>query len=89
MKRFVKDPDAVLDYAIDWSRWLVAGDAVQSALWTAPSGISIDDDALSGALATVWLSGGTPGETYVVTCSITTTMGRADDRSILIAVEER
>lgn len=33
MTTFLKDPDAVLDYSIEWSKWL-AGDQVQASAWS-------------------------------------------------------
>lgn len=36
-----------------------------------------------------WISGGTAGTTYRVTCRIVTAGGRTDDRSIFIKVKER
>ena len=32
MTTFLKDPDAVLDYSVDWSKWL-AGDQIQTSAW--------------------------------------------------------
>jgi len=33
MTTFIKDPDAVLDYSVDWSKWL-AGDQIQTSAWS-------------------------------------------------------
>lgn len=85
---FVKDPAARLDYAVDWSAWLPEGDTVAAAEWL-PGGLTVDGTSLAGAVATVWLTGGTPGVTYRVTCRVTTTAGRIDDRTMRIFVAER
>ena len=37
MKGFVKDPDAILDYAFDWSPWL-NGDEISTSDWYVDSG---------------------------------------------------
>ena len=37
----------------------------------------------------MWISGGTAGKVYRVTCQITTDSGRIDERSITIRVIER
>ena len=34
---FTKDPDAVLDYSVDWSLWL-AGDTISSSEWLLDDG---------------------------------------------------
>lgn len=88
---FSKAPAAVLDYALSWVPWLTSGDAVASATWTAPSGITIASSpapSLSANVATVWLSGGTNGVSYDIQCAVTTTGGRTDERTIRIYVED-
>jgi len=46
-------------------------------------------DSKTATSATVWLSGGTAGQSYIVTNRITTAAGRTEDRSFTIRVEER
>ena len=38
---FTKDPDAVLDYSVDWSLWL-AGDEISSSEWLLEEGALIE-----------------------------------------------
>lgn len=85
---FIKDPNAVLDYTINWSSWL-GSDIISTSNWAADTGITIDDDSNDTDSATVWLSGGTSGASYAVTNSIVTAAGREDDRTIYILVMER
>jgi hypothetical protein len=85
---FTKDPNAVLDYNIDWTRWL-AGDQIATSEWIIPSGLTKVADSKTAASATVWLSGGSVGQSYTVTNRITTAAGRTEDRSFTIRVEER
>lgn len=86
---YVKDPDAILDYSINWSSWLVTGDTIATSTWTAETGITVDSDSNTTTAATVWLSGGTLGESYDVTNHIVTDAGREDDRTITILVREQ
>jgi hypothetical protein len=86
---FTKDPDAVLDYRVDWSQWLAAGETITVSTWVVPAGITKNSDSLAGSAATVWLSGGMAGTTYRVTNRITTNQGRTDDRSMTITVRDR
>jgi hypothetical protein len=44
---------------------------------------------IGATTATVWLSGGTVGETYTIGCTVTTSMGRTCERSCRILVAER
>lgn len=84
-----KDADAVLDYSINWSQWLLIDDGLATSEWLAEAGIDVDNDTLNAAVTTVWLSGGTAGQSYTVTNRITTDGGRTDDRSIMVYVTER
>jgi hypothetical protein len=87
--RFMKDPDAVLDYKIDWSHWLPEGDTIAASSWDAESGLVVDSNTFDDTSTTVWLSGGTTGADYAVTNHITTTDGREDDRTITIVMKEQ
>ncbi len=90
----VKDPDAVLNYAVDWgvplSNWL-NGASIASVAWTVPAGLALAGQSETATVATVVLSGGTAGEVYTVTCRITTngTPALTDDRSFRVVVRER
>jgi hypothetical protein len=86
--RFIKDPDAVLDYQIDWSDYL-DDDTITTSTWTVPEGIIKDSDTKSDAVATVWLSGGTDGVSYSLVNHIVTDAGREDDRTIVVMIQEK
>lgn len=93
---FCHDPQAVLPYAIDWTTWLTdentggGTDTITSATWSAdPVGLTLEDDSLAGAKATVWISGGAQDSFYRVTCHIVTSAGREDDRTIRVLVTNR
>ena len=84
-----KDPDAVLDYVFNWSAWLENGETISSHTITVGSGITKDSDSESSGIVTIWLSGGTHGNDYLVECEVVTSMGRTDERSINIRCRER
>lgn len=89
---FRKDPDATLDFAVDWSLWLEAGDTIASTTWNVAAGISQPASpapSTTDGKATVWISGGTVGQTYPVTCRVVTSEGRIDERTISIQIEQR
>ena len=88
MTTMTKDPDATLDYQVDWSAWLGA-DTISTSTWVVPSGITKVVDSKTTTTATIWLSGGTIGTLYQVTNRIVTALGRTDDRSLEIMVEAR
>ena len=85
---FTKDPHAVLDYSIEWSRWL-GGDEIGTSDWSVPEPLTKIADTKTTTKTTVWLSGGAAGQSYTVTNRITTTGGRTEDRSFQIRTEER
>lgn len=84
---FVKDPNAVSDYAIDWT--LLSGDTITVSTWTVDTGITKGTDSFSATKTTVWLSGGTAGVTYKCVNHITTAGGRQEDHTIIIICQER
>ena len=89
-KSFIKDPDATLDYAFDWSTyWLQDDESIISHIVTVSSGLTKDMESENSGIVTVWLSGGNVGENYEVSCRIVTSFGRTDDRTIKIMVRER
>lgn len=81
----------VKDYAIDWSKALLVngvdtGDTINGSTWTVESGITKDSDSRATKTTTVWLSGGTAGTEYTITCRVTTTQGRTYERSFLLTI---
>ena len=97
---FVKDPDAVLDYKWDFaastngsgdSDWLASGETISSHTVTADTGLTVDSSSITdtNTSVTAWLSGGTAGTDYGVTCQIVTSASRTDDRTITIKCQER
>ena len=85
--RFIKDPEAVLDYEINWTDWL-NGDTISTSAWTVPSGLTEDSNSKTTTHAKVWLSSGTAGQTYAVGNKIVTTGLRTDERTIYIECKE-
>lgn len=86
---YLKDPDAVLDYIFDWSRWLAGNEEIVASNIEASAGINLDSQENTLTTATAWISGGTSGQPYTVTNRITTDLGRTDDRTITIRVTPR
>lgn len=86
--KFLKDPNAILDYTVDWSDWLDT-DTIATSTWVLPSELTNVSDAKTGTTSTVFLSGGTLGKTHQVVNRITTVLGRTDDRTIKIRIVEK
>lgn len=85
-----KDPNEVLDYAIDWALRL-EGDSIVTSTWLAPvpDDITKESDHTTVNTTTIWLSGGTIGKTYLFTNRVTTAGNRTMDQSVTLEIKER
>lgn len=86
---YIRDKDSRLDYIWDWTAWLTGSETITAVTWVLETGIVNDHTSATTTSATIWLTGGTAGTTYLVTCRISTSAGRIDDRSAKIKVQER
>lgn len=88
------DPDAVLDWRFDWASWLTDGDTITTATVTDTTGtteptITIGAVTHDTTSVTVWLSGGVASQQARLTCHITTSHGRQDDRVLRLHITDR
>jgi hypothetical protein len=89
-----KDPNAVLDYSVDWTDWLATTSPVDTItthniLLPVGSGLTTVTSSVTGGVVTFWVSGGTVGTTEKVTVRITTAGGRVDDRTVYLKIKDR
>lgn len=93
--QIVKSGVGILDYNFDWGSqgWLTAGETISNQVVTTSAGITISAvnllPATNSTLVQIWLSGGSIGQFYLVTCQITTTTGRTDERSFRVYIQIR
>jgi hypothetical protein len=87
--QFSKDPQATLDYQIDWTAWLASTDYIATSTWTTPTGLTAVSNMTTTTTTTIWLAGGTAGGRYEVVNTITTAAGRIDERTLTIIVTDR
>lgn len=98
-----KDKDEIIDYSIDWSRFL-NDDTISAATWyiNDADGVktSVDDadivnglqfvtGTISGQVSTIRVSLGTNNIRYTITCRITTAEGLQYERSVYLRVKEK
>ena len=95
MANFVKDPDALLDYKVDWGEWLGNDQIISALVINDPtasaqtSGLRVASTVVSASAAVVaWLSAGVVDSEYTVTVRIWTSAGRRNDECFTIAIEE-
>jgi len=90
---FLKDPDAAVDYRVDWAAAMAQGVTVAESVWTVEPiealGLAVDGEATSGSAATARLSGGIAGHVYRVGNRVTLSDGSVDERSLVVRVEQR
>lgn len=84
-----KDPNAVLDYTINWTRWLQPGEYITSSSWVVPAGLGNAGTFASGGAVTIFLTGGASGTSYSVVNQIQTSGNRTDKRTLQINVVDR
>lgn len=94
MTLLLKDPAAVLDYAIDWSAdYLDESDLLAESSWSvAPvevGGVAILGTEFGDGKSSVQASGGVAGRIYRLSNRVVTQSGRTDERSIVLRVEKR
>lgn len=93
MSYLLKDPDAVLDYSVDWGAEYLGGDLLSGSSWSVmpdePGGVAVLASAFDATTTNVTASGGVAGRLYRLVNAVVLQSGRADHRSILLRVEAR
>ena len=98
-----KDPDEVLDYSVDWSRFL-NGATISSVNWYVDNasgvktlitagqtvnGIQNVAQTISNGVATINLGLGTNNTEYKFTCQITDNSGNIAERVVRLRIKEQ
>jgi hypothetical protein len=98
-----KDPDEILDYSIDWSRFL-ASSTISTVQWyvddedgvktlfssgTVVNGIQHVSSANTSVVATIHLGLGDNNKAYKFYCRINDSVGNIAERTVRITVKER
>lgn len=84
-----KAPAEILDYAVDWSQRLAAGDKITESDFTLPPGIVATKSSNTDTLTEVWISEGEAGQVYPVQNRIRTAAGRTMDQTIKLKVKAK
>ena len=90
MNIFFKQPPEVLDYDIDLSSWMPSGDTISavSVVSSSPADLVVQTFSSTDTSVKIWLLGGTDGNTYKVTATITTAQGRVKEIDFKIRVKD-
>jgi len=93
MSLLLKDPAAILDYAVDWAAEYLESDQILQSDWTIEpgeeGGAEIVANDVAGGASIVKVGGGIAGHLYRLTNHVLLESGREDSRSIVLRVEQR
>ena len=93
MTLLLKDPEAVLDYSVDWGAEYLGGDLIAQSAWSVdpdePGGVTVVGTDFDASTAIVNAGGGISGRLYRLINDVTLQSGRIDRRSIVLRVEKR
>ena len=90
MEEFIQDPDARLDYKVDWTTWLGVDTIATSAWILDNANLTVYDESNDTVEAVVWLDSGVNGTSCLVTNRITTasTPARINDQSFIMRIRD-
>lgn len=85
-----KQPGDNIDIDVDLSEWLPSSDTILIAVSVAETGITLGTTSINTAtkIAKQWVSGGTTGNRYKVTMTITSVEGRIKEVDFYVKVKE-
>lgn len=86
----MKDPEAALDYEMDWSEWLEQGETISGVQVTSSDAALDVSNASTSDGKVLWrLTGGVASSDYFVTVQITTSSGQVDHRTVRVPVRNQ
>ncbi len=93
MSTYLKAPDAVLDYAIDWAAGYLDVQTLTTSAWsvmpTEPGGLAVQTQSFTTTKTTATMIGGVAGHLYHIANHVVFSDGRAETRSLSVRVELR
>ena len=86
---YIKDPDSIRTFGIDWTAFL-NGLNFGSSVWSVTNGtVLIDSNTTSTVYSLVLLSGGTVGEKCVLRNRVTRSDGEREDQTIYVKIKQK
>ena len=99
-----KDPDEILDYSIDWSRFLGTATIVDYTWYVEDengvkteltdsgplvNGVQLVSSSATNTVTTAYIGSGTNNKLYKFTCQITDTNGLTVERSVRLRIRNK
>ena len=93
MTLLLKDPEAALDYAVDWGAEYLTDETLLQSSWEVipqeAGGVSVVTSSFDQKIAAVTAAGGVAGHLYQLSNHVVLSSGLTDSRSIVLRVEAR
>lgn len=93
MTLLLKDPEAALDYAVDWGTEYLTAETLTGSHWQVTpveaGGVLVTASRFDDTIASVTATGGVAGHLYQLTNHVALSSGLTDSRSIVLRVERR
>lgn len=94
---YIKDPEATLDYGVDWTQWLGGDEIVESTWRVAPVAtpgqhleiLATVAPTVTGKTTKVWVHRGVLGQVYELVNRVATLGGRTDERTLRINIRHK
>jgi hypothetical protein len=81
-----QDSDELVARTLNWTADL-NNSTISGVTWTMPAGLTNVATSNTSTTASVRISGGTPGETYLVTCTVTTAASETLQVHVLLTID--
>lgn len=85
---FIKDPNAIEDFSINWADHFAAGETIATSTFAVPAGLTKASESNTTTKGIVQLSGGTLHVEYLVVNHIATNQGREFDQTLIVRIEQ-
>jgi hypothetical protein len=85
-------PSSTLDYGFDWTTngWLMTGETITASTWIESTGVlTLANAQVVNGVTSTFIGGGVAGKIYYIVNHITTSLGRQDQRTILLYSKNR
>ncbi len=83
-----QDKDEAIARTISFSTNDLNDATISSVVWTVPSDLTNEAESNTTSSATIRLSGGEPGQTYKVTCTVTTSDTEILQQHFLLTISD-
>ena len=93
MTLLLKDPEATLDYSIDWGAQYLSDDCLVDSKWRVEpqeaGGLTVMGSQFDAKVATAQVAGGLLGHVYRLSNHVVTLSGHEDRRSVTLRLDKR